>query len=225
MSQAKLYENVRLIAEGISSADGQDRYLAAAKTFRLPYWDWARVDRFIFPAEALDAKQKWWSGPKSTNSVWPRAGVYNPLHQAPLPQSADPDILTMGNPTQRQNNEGGSDKQRDTEMWARVKQIQTQHDGSAIYAKDVVAARNLSERVANILGAYQRYSPVSHNMYSLQGQTKEQRTARKEVWGSLEDIHNAIHDLVGNGGHMGSIAASSFDPVSKVNSPARHLHD
>ncbi|KAF2213581.1 hypothetical protein CERZMDRAFT_39490, partial [Cercospora zeae-maydis SCOH1-5] len=206
--ETKLWENVQLIAQGISPSDGQDRYLAAAKAFRLPYWDWARVDRFIFPAEALDAKQIWWSGPDSKNSVWPSSGKYNPLHQAPLPDSGDSGVLSMGNPTQRQNDAGGSDRKRDETMWDRIKQIQTQHEGSAIYAQDVVAARNLSERVANVLGSYQRFAPISNNMY-----IKAQRTARSEVWGSWEDIHNAIHDLVGNGGHMGSIAASAFDPI------------
>ena len=233
-----MYENVRLIAEGISPAEGQDRYLAQAKTFRLPYWDWARNDRFIFPTEALDATQIWWRGPKSPkskNSVWPSTGVYNPLHQAPLPQKADRGILEFGNPTRRQNNEPGSDKERDNAMWEAVKTLEVSHDGKA-FTRDgggIVAARNLSERVANILGAYQRYSPMSHNVYSLQGpkgesfgqlktraerqQVLAQRTARKEVWGSLEDIHNAIHGLVGNGGHMGAVEASAFDPVRTAN--------
>ena len=216
--EAKLWESVQLIAQGISPSDGQDRYLAAAKGFRLPYWDWARVDRFIFPAEALDAAQIWWSGPDSKNSIWPRSGKYNPLHQAPLPASADQGVLGYGNPTRRQVNaekEQGkrlTDRERDDIMWDRVKQVQTQHAGLDIYARDVVAARNLSERVANVLAAYQRFAPVTSNGYSFD-QSKEQRTARKEVWGSLEDLHNALHNLVGNGGHMGSIEASAFDPI------------
>ena len=32
-------------------------------------------------------------------------------------------------------------------------------------------------------------------------------------YGSLEDIHNAVHNLVGGGGHMASIPVSSFDPL------------
>ncbi|PPJ60917.1 hypothetical protein CBER1_06201 [Cercospora berteroae] len=212
--ESKLWENVQSIAKGISPSDGQDRYLAAAKTFRLPYWDWARVDRFIFPAEALDQKQIWWSGPNSKNSVWPSSGKYNPLHQAPLPANADQGILNYGNPTRRQNRGESalSDRDRDNSMWDRVKRVQTQHSGATIYAQDVVAARNLSERVANLLGGYQRFAPISSNAFSFD-QSKAQRTARKEVWGSLEDVHNAIHDLVGNGGHMGQISASAFDPI------------
>ena len=33
-------------------------------------------------------------------------------------------------------------------------------------------------------------------------------------YGSLEDIHNAVHTLVGGGGgHMSKIALSAFDPL------------
>jgi tyrosinase len=30
---------------------------------------------------------------------------------------------------------------------------------------------------------------------------------------SLEAIHNDIHGYVGNGGHMGEVAYSAFDPI------------
>lgn len=32
-------------------------------------------------------------------------------------------------------------------------------------------------------------------------------------YNSLENLHNAIHALVGGGGHMSYIAYSSFDPI------------
>ena len=32
-------------------------------------------------------------------------------------------------------------------------------------------------------------------------------------YGSLEDIHNAVHNLVGGGGHMSAIRLSAFDPL------------
>lgn len=33
------------------------------------------------------------------------------------------------------------------------------------------------------------------------------------AYGSLEDVHNGIHDRVGGGGHMSSLDASAFDPI------------
>ena len=32
-------------------------------------------------------------------------------------------------------------------------------------------------------------------------------------YGSLEDIHNAVHILVGGGGHMSVVEVSAFDPI------------
>ena len=32
-------------------------------------------------------------------------------------------------------------------------------------------------------------------------------------YGSLEDIHNTVHNLVGGGGHMAGIQVSAFDPI------------
>ena len=73
--------------------------------------------------------------------------------------------------------------------------------------------RNLTERTAWILQAYQRYAAVSSNRLD-----KESSDVKLEVavnYGSLEDIHNAVHVLVGglNGGHMGKIEVSAFDPI------------
>ena len=42
------------------------------------------------------------------------------------------------------------------------------------------------------------------------GKSVEDRTN----WGSLEDIHNAVHTLTGGtGGHMSRAETSAFDPV------------
>jgi tyrosinase len=71
--------------------------------------------------------------------------------------------------------------------------------------------RNLTERVSYILRAYQRYGPMSHNRYK--SDNNDDKTKDAEIWGSLEDIHNAVHDLTGGGGHMGSIPISAFDPI------------
>lgn len=70
--------------------------------------------------------------------------------------------------------------------------------------------RNLSERVAYILKAYQRFGPMCYNEFP--GAAKGE-TGKAEIWGSLEDIHNSVHGLIGNGGHMGMIAKSAFDPI------------
>ena len=69
----------------------------------------------------------------------------------------------------------------------------------------------MAERTAWILQAYKTFPAMSNNelRQSEGGKNVEDRTN----WGSLEDIHNAVHSLVGNGGHMSGIDVSAFDPI------------
>ena len=72
--------------------------------------------------------------------------------------------------------------------------------------------RNLTERTAWILQAYKSYVAMSKNQFR-KGKDGEQIHDAAN-WGSLEDIHNAIHNLVGGtGGHMSSVPVSAFDPI------------
>ncbi|KAI9877781.1 MAG: hypothetical protein M1830_002847, partial [Pleopsidium flavum] len=48
------------------------------------------------------------------------------------------------------------------------------------------------------------YAPFSNTGYT---------DGRGGLYNSLENMHNAIHGLVGNGGHMGSVPYSAFDPI------------
>ena len=72
--------------------------------------------------------------------------------------------------------------------------------------------RNLTERTAWILQAYESYMAMSNNKF----RNSEDGNPIEEAanWGSLEDIHNAVHGLLGGGGHISSIANSAFDPIS-----------
>ena len=71
--------------------------------------------------------------------------------------------------------------------------------------------RNLTERTAWILQAYKSYVAMSKNEFRKGKDGKEISDAAN--WGSLEDIHNAIHNLVGGEGHMSSVPHSAFDPI------------
>ena len=73
----------------------------------------------------------------------------------------------------------------------------------------VVPEHNLTERTAYILQAYKTYGAVSYNKF--RGIASKVEDAGK--WGSLEDIHNVLHGLIGGGGHMSQIETSAFDPI------------
>ena len=70
--------------------------------------------------------------------------------------------------------------------------------------------RNLSERVAYILKSYKRFGPMSYNAFPRDARGE---AGKAEIWGSLEDIHNSVHSLIGHGGHMGMIPTSAYDPI------------
>lgn len=79
-------------------------------------------------------------------------------------------------------------------------------------SQDAVVARvlknenaSLRTNVSLILLSYQEFDAFSNNEWIQNEQPGN--------YGSLEDIHNEIHDKVGQGGHMGSLAVSAFDPV------------
>lgn len=91
LDKSALYKHVNDIATGIDSTSPEKaRYVAAAKSFRMPYWDWARKDVPIFPQEALNNTNSS-SGPTSSASVHAK---YNPLFQAPF-QSGTPANITV----------------------------------------------------------------------------------------------------------------------------------
>ncbi len=70
---------------------------------------------------------------------------------------------------------------------------------------------NLTERTAWVLQAYKTFPAMSNNKLR-QGKAGNKIEDRTN-WGSLEDIHNAIHVLVGDGGHMNRVDVSAFDPI------------
>jgi hypothetical protein len=64
---------------------------------------------------------------------------------------------------------------------------------------------SLRTNVSLLLLSYNRFDAFSDDQWS-----QDQDPGR---YGSLEDVHNEIHDKLGQGGHMGSLGASAF--VSK----------
>ena len=75
-----------------------------------------------------------------------------------------------------------------------------------------VAERNLTERTVYVLQAYSTFVAMSKN--ALRKDPKTGTTIPdKENWGSLEDIHNAVHNIAGGGGYMSQVEKSAFDPI------------
>jgi tyrosinase len=97
MVQTILHGHVQDFVSGIDDAHPDKKnYAAAAKTFRLPYWDWARRGQSsIFPQAALENKYDRKSVPKSSKSWFEKNPVYNPLFQYPFPEGSDRKITRV----------------------------------------------------------------------------------------------------------------------------------
>jgi tyrosinase len=89
--QSILHGHVVDFVSGIDDAHPEkQKYAEAAKSFRLPYWDWARRGQTaIFPQATLDNKYDRSSVPKSRTSWFSNNEIYNPLFQYPFPEDTD----------------------------------------------------------------------------------------------------------------------------------------
>ena len=84
---------MKAIADGIDSNDPKKQeYQALADKFRIPYWDWARLDTQIVPEESLEPNFRW-AGPVSSASSKTNS---NPLYSYTFPRGTE-EAVTVGN--------------------------------------------------------------------------------------------------------------------------------
>jgi tyrosinase len=87
---------------------------------------------------------------------------------------------------------------------------------------------NLGERLIFLIKSYEKFDQVSHNQWDpdrVPASDKDGNPSLTEGqgFGSFEDVHNTVHDLVGGegedsqkqkrDGHMSHIFISAFDPI------------
>ncbi|KAL8790996.1 MAG: hypothetical protein Q9195_006070 [Heterodermia aff. obscurata] len=214
--EAQLQGHVKAIADGIDDNDpNKQQYQALAGKFRIPYWDWARLDTQIVPEECLEPNFRW-AGPVSSASS--RIN-YNPLYSYTFPRGTDGTVTMLDkNDKKYTHTVRYPDPQNPNDNILHKMTEFYEHPGKEI-AVPLIPERNLTERTAYILQAYQTYNAMSNDAYR-KGAAKAEDA---ELWGSLEDIHNAIHNLVGGTGkpdddnafigHMASVPNSAFEPL------------
>lgn len=64
---------------------------------------------------------------------------------------------------------------------------------------------SLRSNVALLLLSYTGFDAFTNNQW--------RGDAQQGTFGSLEDVHNEIHDKVGGNGHMAALEVAAFDPV------------
>ncbi|KAL8909379.1 MAG: hypothetical protein Q9207_000214 [Kuettlingeria erythrocarpa] len=167
----------------------RSQYIDAARTLRIPYWDWS-----ITPTMPPEVNQPMISinGPNGT------LDVVNPLYNYTFhPQPSD---------TEFPPNVGSSRGTPVSSYHSTVRYPdaagQSQPDRANLQLKANGPA--LHDLTYQLITQQSQYGPFSNIGYS---------DERGGHYNSIENMHNGIHMLVGNGGHMSNIPYSSFDPI------------
>ncbi|KAK4098585.1 Monophenol monooxygenase [Parathielavia hyrcaniae] len=187
--EQSLYNAVQEIARRFPQGTLRDRYVEAARAFRCPYFDWA-------------------SQPPRGTAAFPTAFT------APTVQVVDVDgrPKSVSNPLHRfafqPLNLPAGDLSR---QWSRLpttvrhpNRMTGQSQDSRIAPILANELASLRSNVGLLLLSYTNFDAFSYNAWDPNTNPGE--------FGSVEDIHNELHDRIGGGGHMSSLEVSSYDP-------------
>ena len=153
-------------------------------TLRIPYWDWAFNTTMPDPVNSPTI---------SVTSPYGVINIANPLYSYtfhPQPSAADfppsdGTIATYHNTVRYPSSSGQSQPD--------LANLQLEANAQAI-----------QDATYQLIADQSNYAPFSNTGYT---------DDRGGSYNSLENMHNAIHSLVGHGGHMGQIPYSAFDPI------------
>ncbi|KAK1999196.1 Di-copper centre-containing protein [Colletotrichum falcatum] len=198
--EAELYKHVNAVADEFEEGERKADYVKAARDFRMPYWDWARPDLGVFPAQATSQARVLVKRPHDGQ----RDSLLSPNPLASYRfgevSKGDGSINTFPRVGGTVRHPGRPDNDELTE------QLTSFFVGTAPASR----GKNLTERVLFILQSYRDFGAASHNRFN---PPREPGQPDFTEWGSLEDIHNAIHNYTGGGGHMSDPAVAAFDPI------------
>ena len=183
-----LYGIVQKVAAEMT--EQRSTYVAAAKTFRAPYWDWAapKQNGAVYPSIFKGTVQ---NGVSYMNINLPNGTmkIRNPLYSYSFHPLSASDL--PNNPF---------------DIWPTTLRYPTSKDRSATSRNDAVAAQMLqsqpsySQRFMNLLQVYYKFEHFGNEGWE---------PNQSGTYDSLESLHDQIHGLVGNGGHMAIVCLST----------------
>ncbi|KAM5360882.1 hypothetical protein ACJZ2D_013449 [Fusarium nematophilum] len=222
------------VAEQFTDEEGKEKYLAAAEAFRMPFWDWARPDHPVFPDEATESRVALVKMPESLRKEYEEykdleegkpVEIPNPLYSYRFRPGTEENLKVDGLSTTTRYHRTGASDQEETPEEKQDLLIETITPWTNGVRGNTQMEINLRERVVYLLQSYELFTQVSHNLWVPRegGTGQDESIVKGRGFGSLEDVHNALHNLTGgsgsdkNGiprdGHMTDPAISSFDPI------------
>ncbi|KAL8841953.1 MAG: hypothetical protein Q9170_000733 [Blastenia crenularia] len=180
-----LYDVVQDVAAVLD--DGE--YKSAASTFRHPYWDWAAPSSDggpILPAPVSGSPYIVLHLPNGSQTV------NNPLYQYKFASS---DLSSFP--------DSPFNVWQETLRYPSTQSAAAKSQDSLVSQQITQSQNSYAQRFMNLLQAYPKFANFSNSAW----------TPNSPGYDSLESLHNQIHGLVGNGGHMSIIDYAGFDPL------------
>ncbi|KXH68335.1 hypothetical protein CSAL01_06245 [Colletotrichum salicis] len=205
--QNELYKHIDYISKEFGK-DGKTKYIEAAKSFRMPYWAWARPDLSLFPDEALSRTKHSAERPSSQHGKKEEfPDKINPLASYKFGKYSKD---RKDDPLFKGIIKNGDDitSAKTARTFGNINDKKARDKAIKEFTKPKVGVKGMivSERILFRLQSYTDFGAVSNN-----GRFGSD-TNEFGIWGSIEDVHNAVHNYIG-GGYMGDPAYSSFDPI------------
>ncbi|KAI9886218.1 MAG: hypothetical protein M1823_001953 [Watsoniomyces obsoletus] len=184
-----LYNTIQQIVNEFNGTE-QERYRGAAETFRIPYWDWAAAPADngpVLPTSVSSAADVTVNSPTGIRSM------RNPLYAYRFSQLNTNDLPDP--PLSR---------------WITTLRYPTGQGAGATSRNNLVEQQlrnnrlSYRDRLYNLFTAYSNYTEFA---------SKAWFPDNGGNYDSIESVHDQIHGLTGNGGHMSYVDYSAFDPI------------
>ncbi|KAH8602664.1 hypothetical protein B0O99DRAFT_647536 [Bisporella sp. PMI_857] len=189
-----LYNLAQQIASWYPAGVIRNKYVLAARNFRIPYWDWAAsppAGQPVLPFSVGGSEVVEVDGPNG------RQLIANPLFTYQF-EPLDPIQL----PNQPFS------------IWDRTLRYPTNQDSSSATSqnnlieqilKDPVGSRSFRTRLYNLFSRDHNYTTFSNQAWI--------PNPNPNGLDSLEALHDQVHGILGFGGHMSYVDYSAFDPI------------
>ncbi|KAF5719509.1 tyrosinase precursor [Fusarium globosum] len=228
--EAILKQAIDFVAEQFTAEEGRDRKLTDSLAT-----DWARPGLAAFPEEATESDKARVIVPQSLLQGYPDLNksadgsveIHNPLFSYTFPSGTDAVFKIEGlKATTRYQSIGSTAERSASDQQVDILRMLTPYTREV--NRELPVEGNLRERVVYLLKSYSVFDQVSHNQWDptrrprLDDDGRPSKTSG-QGFGSIEDIHNALHTLVGGQGrdalrrprtgHMSRVPISAFDPI------------
>lgn len=194
-----LYDNIQFIASLYPKGPQRERYEAAAKTFRIPYWDWAMAPQEggVYP-RSVQLPSVVVDGPAGTQTIANPLFSYDfhPFNASDLPTPYAPQFSnwdhTLRSPSSQLSDAVSEDFVPD-------------------YLLNFYQPSN-QVRLYNLFATYKNFTTFSNSAWIF-NQFGPEGTEEYSNYDSIESIHDLVHGVTGMGGHMTMVDLSAFDPL------------